>query len=79
MFKPANATQFDSQQGKNGDCFVLASLQNYMVTGNNVEQLIAATGYDAAKGVYTMSYDTGTGKRKVYRGCLQINGSSQPV
>lgn len=37
-----------------------------MVTGNNVEQLIAATGYDAAKGVYTMSYDTGTGKRKVY-------------
>ena len=66
LFKPANATQFDSQQAKNGNCFALASLQNYMVTGNNVEQLIAATGYDATKGVYTMSYDTGSGKRKVY-------------
>jgi hypothetical protein len=66
LFKPNNATQFDSQQAKNGNCFVLASLQDYMVTGKNVEQLIAATGYDETKGVYTMSYDTGTGKRNTY-------------
>lgn len=66
LFKPDGATQFDSQQAKNGNCFALASLQNYMVTGKHVEQLIAATGYDATKGVYTMSYDTGSGKRNVY-------------
>ena len=37
-----------------------------MVTGDNIKQLITATGYDAEKGVYTMSYDNGNGKRNVY-------------
>jgi hypothetical protein len=42
LFKPAGQVLYRTEQGQNGDCHLLATLQEMMMTGNHVESLINA-------------------------------------